>query len=153
MTLFSKLSKYSTESEIRDLFGEVQSSFSEEQKKGVLASLMRVSDADHEFHFLEEELLRMIAWMLDYELKESRRELKNALFEIDADEVLVALGSLDEGQKDWYIFIMAALVESDMKILKVEILYAKIFLEHMQISNERFEKVVSQSRNLTVHFA
>jgi len=71
------------------------------------------------------------------------------LFETDTGEVLSALDTLDEDQKDWYIFTMASLIHADGKVLKEEIEYANIFLEHMQISKERFDLVIQQSEILT----
>ena len=79
-------------------------------------------------------------------------EVKKDLYEIEAGELLIALGDLDEGQKDWYIFTMASMIEADGKILEVEIEYAKIFLEHMEITTERVERVKRESQLLSGYF-
>ncbi|MBL4656610.1 MAG: TerB family tellurite resistance protein [Flavobacteriales bacterium] len=153
MTLFGNISISTPEAEIEDLLEGIQASFSEDQKKAILASLMRVSDADGDFHLLEEQLLRLIAGILDYDLRGSRDEIKADLFDIDAGEVLSSLGSFEEEQKDWYIFTLAALMEADNKVLNEEVEYAKIFLDHMQITNDRFKEVVGNSRTLSGLFS
>ena len=153
MGLFSSINDTSTEDEIKQLFVEVQSRFTKDQKKAVMASLMRVADSDREFHELEEKLLRLAAKMLDYELKGNRDEVKQDLFDFEAGEMLRALGGLDDEQKDWYIFTMTSMIEADGKVLEEEIEYAKIFLEHMEITNERVDNVKRESQFLSGYFS
>jgi len=66
MTLFASYDDTSSEVEIRDLFSDIKSRFTLDQKKAVMASLMRVADSDREFHEFEEQQVRLTAAMLNY---------------------------------------------------------------------------------------
>jgi uncharacterized tellurite resistance protein B-like protein len=140
--LFSFIKNHKNQDAINEHLGSFQSLFSENQKKAIMVSLFLIANSDREFHEKEVQFFEYTASILNYKLHNDLNFIINEFRTLDRNELFRHLASLEESQKDWYIITVFGMLHADGKILKEEFQYVEVFFSKMNITEQRFEKVL-----------
>lgn len=147
--LFNFFKKHENQSYINQHLSGFQNNFSSNQKKAIMCSLFLIANADKEFHNKEAVFFEQTAKLLGYKLTSNFLE---EFLSFNKVELLQLLDSLDESQKDWYIVTAFGMVHADGRALEKEYQYFEVFLENMNITEERFEYVLKKAELINEKF-
>lgn len=139
--LFDFFNKHERQNDVRKHLGRFQDEFTDDQKKAVLFSLLMIANSDGEYHRKEEQFFEQACTTLGFHIDAQGRYL-DEFSAMGRDRLFQLLASLDEGQKDWYIFTAIGMMTADGQALEAESQYIYVFFEQMGITKQRIENVM-----------
>lgn len=145
-----KMEKQNSVNEQLDGF---QSEFSLNQKRAIMCSLFLIANSDGEFHYKEQRLFEKIAMLIGYQTDTDIDSKLDDIMTMDRDKLFIYLNSLNESQKDWFIVTSFEMVHVDGKALENEVKYMITIFQQMNITEDRFEKVIKKTQNIMDKFA
>lgn len=119
----------------------VKGTFTDNQKRAILYSLLLIAKSDGEFHEYERLNLDITAQFLNYNIN----DIKFLHYPSLGKETMYQdLSSLNSKQKDWYILSSIGMIHADFQYKEIEDAFAKYFFEKMGISEYYINKLMEQ---------
>ena len=117
----------------------VKDTFTNDQKRAILYSLLLIAKSDGEYHQNERLILDVTAQFLNYNLNDIKFLQYPSL---GVETMYQELNTLNSKQKDWYILSTYGMINADFQYKQVEDNFANHFFEKMGISEEYINKLV-----------
>ena len=140
--MFDLIIRYERKKWLRDHFSDFKESFTPDQQRAVLISLLRVANADGHFHREEERLFARVAGMMGYDLED---DYIDEFFELDRKEIQEILSAMDDDHKVWYVATLFMMIHMDGKSMEVEFDIARPYLDGMGIDRRTFKSMIGRS--------
>jgi hypothetical protein len=128
---------------LTDKFNEIENlvknTFTDDQKRAILYSLLLIAKSDGEYHQNEKLNLDITAQFLNYNLNDFKFLQYPSL---GVETMYQELNALNSKQKDWYVLSTYGMINADFQYKQVEDNFANHFFEKMGISEEYINKLV-----------
>lgn len=147
--LFSFFNKNKQQTAVQEHLSRFQDQFTENQKIAIMNSLFVIANSDDEFHEKEQQFFEQTAMLLGYQLTNN---IFKKFTSITHEEHFKMLNSLNESQKDWYIYTAFVMIHADGKALMIESEYLNVFLSKMGITPQRSEAVIKKTLSIMQSF-
>ena len=119
----------------------VKGTFTDDQKRAILYSLILIAKSDGEYHQNERITLDITAHFLNYNIN----DIKFMQYHSLGKEIMYQhLNSLNSNQKDWYILSVFGMITADFQYKEIEDAFANHFFEKMEISKDYIDRLVEQ---------
>lgn len=119
----------------------VKGTFTDNQKRAILYSLLLIAKSDGEYHEYERLNLDITAQFLNYNIN----DIKFIHYPSLGKETMYQdLNSLNSKQKDWYILSSIGMIHADFQYKEIEDAFANYFFEKMGISEYYINKLMEQ---------
>lgn len=119
----------------------VKDTFTDNQKRAILFSLLLIAKSDGEYHKYERLILDITAQFLNYNIN----DIKFLEYPSLGEETMYKhLNTLNSKQKDWYILSAFGMMSADFQYNETEDAFVNHFFNKMGISESYINKLVEQ---------
>lgn len=143
---FLYFKQHQKEKAVKKHLSKFQNELKEKQKKAIVGSLFYLANGDGEYHNKEHEFIKQASELLNYELSDSEHRIAEELMGMGKEGIFDQLNTLSKAQKEWYVITALGMIHSDGKALEEEFEMLKQFLSKIEISQQRFEEIIEQTK-------